>query len=114
MARLREGEATELSVPRLKLEMGTLAVLATGFNISQAWLIFPTCLLIAFTYGGPVPTIYGIVVMFVVYGCIAITLAELVSAYPTIGGQYHWTSILAPPSVNRFMVILTTLGLSRS
>ena len=36
------------------------------------------------------------------YLCIALTFAELVSVYPTAGGQYHFTSILAPKSINKF------------
>lgn len=48
--------------------------------------------------------LYGIVLMFVLGGSAALTMAEVASVYPTAGGQYHWTSILAPESINRGLV----------
>lgn len=48
--------------------------------------------------------IYGPIIMFVVVGACAATLAELASVYPTAGGQYHWTSILAPEKWSREIV----------
>lgn len=35
------------------------------------------------------------------------TLSELVSMAPTSGGQYHWVSMLAPPSSRKFLGYLT-------
>ncbi|OAL44418.1 hypothetical protein IQ07DRAFT_251236 [Pyrenochaeta sp. DS3sAY3a] len=37
----------------------------------------------------------------IIFFPIAITLSELVSVYPTVGGQYHWTGILAPTKYQR-------------
>lgn len=56
--------------------------------------------------------LYGIMIMLVLGGSAALTMAELASVYPTAGGQYHWTSILAPDNVNRGMVgtYLPTFG----
>ena len=45
--------------------------------------------------------IYGILLTTVIYLGIAILLAELASVYPTAGGQYHFTSILAPEHSSR-------------
>lgn len=42
--------------------------------------------------------------MFIMVGACAATLAELASVYPTAGGQYHWTSILAPAKWSRGLV----------
>ena len=47
--------------------------------------------------------IYGMIVTTVIYLGIAILLAELASVYPTAGGQYHFTSILAPEGINRLI-----------
>lgn len=48
--------------------------------------------------------IYGPIVMLVLVGACVMTLAELANVYPTAGGQYHWTSILAPRGVSRVLV----------
>ena len=47
--------------------------------------------------------IYGIFVTTFIYLCISLVLAELASVYPTAGGQYHFTSILAPEGINRLL-----------
>ena len=49
--------------------------------------------------------LYGQILIFILIGLgSTATLAELTSVYPTAGGQYHWTSILAPKSTNRALV----------
>ncbi|KAF5549070.1 amino acid polyamine transporter I [Fusarium mexicanum] len=53
--------------------------------------------------GGSVTVIYGMLVVLVCLGCSALTMAELSSVYPTAGGPYHWTSILAPAKTNRVL-----------
>jgi choline transport protein len=45
--------------------------------------------------------LYGIILASVVYLCVAVSLGELASVYPTAGGQYHFTYLLAPESVKR-------------
>ncbi|KAJ5141214.1 hypothetical protein N7526_002209 [Penicillium atrosanguineum] len=59
---------------------------------------------LAIAQGGPVTLVYGPILTLILVGACALTLAELASVYPTAGGQYHWTSILAPKSVNRALV----------
>jgi choline transport protein len=51
-----------------------------------------------------VTLIYGIIIIFVLAGSCALSMAEIASVYPTAGGQYHWTSILAPEGINRPLV----------
>jgi choline transport protein len=48
--------------------------------------------------------------MFVLVGACAATLAELASVYPTAGGQYHWTSILAERRWGRGIVSIWRTG----
>lgn len=59
---------------------------------------------LAIAQGGPVTLIYGPIFTLIFVGACALTMAELASVYPTAGGQYHWTSILAPKSMNRALV----------
>lgn len=47
--------------------------------------------------------IYSVLVTSVMYLCISLVIAELASVYPTAGGQYHFTSILAPEAMNRHL-----------
>lgn len=48
--------------------------------------------------------IYGIIIIFIFGGACALSMAEIASVHPTAGGQYHWTSILAPVSASRGLV----------
>ena len=48
--------------------------------------------------------LYGLIVMLVVYGAIALSLSEMAARYPTAGGQYHWTAVLAPKPLSRGLV----------
>ncbi len=47
-------------------------------------------------YGGPVVMVWGWIVVSFFSLVIAACLAELVSAFPTSGGLYYWSWILAP------------------
>lgn len=84
--------------------MGWLSSLAAGADAIGGWITFPSVLLVTFVYGGAVPTIWGIVIVGIIFVPIAITIAELVSVYPTVGGQYHWAGILAPKKYRREIV----------
>lgn len=94
-------ELVQLDPQVVRRDIGPLRSIAVGFNINNSWLGIAVSLSIAISAGGTVSIIYGTIVSFVLYGCAATTLAELASVYPTAGGQYHFTSILSPKSVNR-------------
>jgi choline transport protein len=79
----------------------TLDIISAGFNICNAWCGIAATLFLGFIAGGPVTIIYGLLVSTFVVGCAAVSMAELAARYPTAGGQYHWTHILAPASINR-------------
>lgn len=84
--------------------MTLLETISASWIICNSWAGIAATIGLAITLGGPAILIYGPIIMFVLVGCCAITLAELASVYPTAGGQYHWTSILAPKSVSRGLV----------
>lgn len=52
-------------------------------------------------------TVYGIVIITLINGCVAVCLAELISAMPNSGGQYYWASELAPRRYANFLAYLT-------
>ncbi|KAK6207120.1 hypothetical protein LQW54_007437 [Pestalotiopsis sp. IQ-011] len=75
--------------------------ISASWIICNSWAGIAATIALAITLGGPAILIYGPVIMFFLVGCCSITLAELASVYPTAGGQYHWTSILAPKKLSR-------------
>lgn len=92
----------EKSVP-LKKDLGWIGIFSAGFNISNSWLVIAATLVVSLEYG-PMNTIWGVIAITPIYLCIGLTLCELVSVYPTTGGQYHWTSILSPKPVKNILV----------
>lgn len=88
---------------QLPKDMGFLSVICLGWNICNSWLAVAVTMAIGLPQGG-CAILYGVLVVFVAYTCCVGTLAELASVYPTSGGQYHYTSILAPKSVSRALV----------
>ena len=59
--------------------------------------------LTAMLNGGPATLIYGYIYAAMGALSTAASLAEMASIYPTSGGQYHWTAMLAPPSQRVFL-----------
>uniref|UniRef100_A0A0B7KKZ8 Amino acid transporter n=1 Tax=Bionectria ochroleuca TaxID=29856 RepID=A0A0B7KKZ8_BIOOC len=102
---IRDGDTgmayVDSEATHFKKEMGWLSIVAVSFDSMATWNTFPSTLLVSFVYGGPAATVWGIMLVGIIYIPIALTLCELVSAYPSIGGQYHWSSILAPPKYRR-------------
>lgn len=78
-----------------------LQIIAVGFNVSNSWASIAVSLAIAVAAGGTVTLVYGVIVAFLAYAAVAISMAELASVYPTAGGQYHFTSLVAPKSIAR-------------
>ncbi|KAF5536350.1 HNM1-choline permease [Fusarium mexicanum] len=98
------GTSTDVSVADtspIRRDIGPLRIIAIGFNIPNSWVAIAASLSTALAAGGTVSLIYGTFVSCAFYACAAVTLAELASVYPTAGGQYHFTSILAPEKYNR-------------
>ena len=46
-------------------------------------------------YGGPVSMTLGWLFVSVLNGCVALSMAEICSAYPTSGGLYYWSAKLS-------------------
>ncbi|KAK4543045.1 hypothetical protein LTR36_005822 [Oleoguttula mirabilis] len=111
----REGvvEDTGLDVLGLQSEiqrdMSPLAIISVGWNITNSWAGIAATMALSIASGGTVTLIYGLIVVLIVGGLSAASLAEIASVYPTAGGQYHWTSILAPKKWSRGLV--STFGL---
>ena len=74
----------------------------------NTWWGFGSVFVLGISHGGPVTLIYGMILLSLVYGATALSLAELSAHYPTAGGQYHWTSLLAPKRLKRILVSVFT------
>jgi choline transport protein len=88
--------------------MSAIEIVSAGFIISNSWAGIAATFALAISQGGPVILIYGPIIMLILVGACALTLAELASVYPTAGGQYHWTCILAPKTWSRELVTTPT------
>lgn len=99
------GVITTLGLAEAPMERQFKAVdiIAMGFNISNSWAAVAASVVIAIYSGGSVTLLYGILIVTVTMGSIGLTLAELAGVYPTAGGQYHFTSILAPKRCTWFL-----------
>jgi choline transport protein len=84
-----------------RTRLSPITMVALSFNICNSWVAIATSLALAISAGGPVTVLYGIMCSCAVYACVGISLAEMISVYPTPGGQYHFTSILAPKAWSR-------------
>lgn len=57
--------------------------------------------------GGPAGLLYGFLFVWVGYAAVVASMGELVSMWPTAGGQYHWTHRLAPRSWKNVLSYVT-------
>lgn len=80
----------------IRRDLNVITLICFGFSLCSSWLALSLSSIIAIVQGGTVTLLYGTFVVALPYICTGLTLAELISVYPTAGGQYHFTSILAP------------------
>ncbi|KAK5128892.1 hypothetical protein LTR85_000225 [Meristemomyces frigidus] len=88
----------------LKRNFSPLSMLGLAFAILNSWTALSASLSIALPSGGPTSVIWGLITAGVCNLCLAASLAEFLSAYPTAGGQYHWVAVI---SWKRWMPILS-------
>lgn len=62
-------------------------ILCLGWGITNSWMGVAATLSLVIVAGGGITLLYGTILMFIIYGGIILTMAELVSVYPTAGGQ---------------------------
>lgn len=92
------GYASELQRSR-----STLQVAFMSFVLSAVPYGLATTLYYPLIGGGPVAVIWGWVTVCLIVLCVAISLGEITSVYPTAGGVYYQTYMLAPPSYRNIM-----------
>lgn len=85
----------------IKKDLGIVTMVAVGFNICNSWAGLLASTQVALVQGGPATLVFGLIFSSILYVCIALSMAELASVYPTAGGQYHFSSVLSPSGCNR-------------
>ncbi|KAI1628629.1 putative amino acid permease [Exophiala viscosa] len=83
--------------PELPRRFSRLSVLSLAFVITNSWVGFAATFGTALLAGGGPGVFWGSIIAFVVCSIITIGLAELASAYPSAGGQYHFTFMVSSP-----------------
>ncbi|RDW92673.1 hypothetical protein BP5796_02067 [Coleophoma crateriformis] len=71
--------------------------------MAATWTTQSGALQLGIYEGGPSAIIYGFILMTIGNGIVALSLAELVSAWPTSGGAYYWIGQLGGPKYGRFL-----------
>ena len=72
-------------------------MLGLAFAILNSWTALSASLSLALPSGGSTSVIWGLVTAGICNLCLAASLAEMLSAYPTAGGQYHFVAMIAWP-----------------
>ncbi|XP_024532240.1 amino-acid permease BAT1-like [Selaginella moellendorffii] len=91
----------------LKRSMSPLANVAMCFSVVSILTGVTPTYNTGLRYGGPVSIVYGWPIVCFFTTCIALSMAEICSAYPTSGGLYFWSYKLAGCKWGPFMAWMT-------
>ena len=79
--------------------MGGFSSFALSFSIISVLTGIVTTYDVAITGGGPAGLGWGWPLVCAGTALVALSMAELASAFPTAGAMYHWASLLGSPAV---------------
>lgn len=79
----------------LNRNFSMISMLGLAFAILNTWTALSASLNLALPSGGPSAVIWGLMTAGIFNLCLAASMAEFLSAYPTAGGQYHWAAIIS-------------------
>ncbi|VFQ99335.1 unnamed protein product [Cuscuta campestris] len=91
----------------LKRDLSVFANFAFSFSIISVLTGITTLYDTGLNFGGPVSLLYGWFVAGAFTMCIGFSMAEICSSYPTSGGLYYWSAMLAGPNWAPFASWLT-------
>jgi amino acid transporter len=91
--------------------MGVFRNFAISFTIISILAGCLTSYYLAFQWGGPVSVEWGWIVVGVFTTFVALSMAEIASAYPTAGGLYYWSSKLGNAAWGWFTGWFNLIGL---
>jgi len=70
----------------LKRQFSPLSMLGLAFAILNSWTALAASISLALDSGGPTSVLWGLITAGICNLCLAASLAEFLSAYPTAGG----------------------------
>ncbi|KAJ5136505.1 amino acid transporter, partial [Penicillium atrosanguineum] len=85
----------------LPRQFSLFSTLAFGFSMTNSWLGYSATFITPLLLGGSPAVFFGLIAASIascfITSILAAGLAELASAYPSSGGQYHFTYMVTPP-----------------
>ncbi|KAJ5097065.1 amino acid transporter [Penicillium angulare] len=87
---------------QLERSFSWMGALGLAFSIVNSWLTYASCFGVAYSYGGGPVAIFSAIISALVQWIMLLGVAELSSAFPSSGGQYHFTYIVAPDAAKAF------------
>ncbi|KAI0485353.1 amino acid/polyamine transporter I [Xylariaceae sp. FL0804] len=88
---------------QLNRNFHSLSILGLAVVVMGTWLGMITASTFSLINGGRAGTIWIYVAVWISSFAVVGSMAEMASMAPTSGGQYHWVSEFAPPSMQRFL-----------
>ena len=73
----------------LKRHFSPLSMLGLAFAILNSWTALSASLSLALPSGGPTAVVWGLITAGICNGCLAASMAEFLSAYPTGKECFH-------------------------
>ena len=102
-----KGVTAHVENEKLVKRYSPLSVIAFAFTTTNSWVAFGSGLAVPLACGGGPGLIYGLIAAGVVMAVIGVGFAELASAFPSAGGQYHIVYMIFPPRVRRSAAFVT-------
>ncbi|KAJ5678945.1 amino acid transporter [Penicillium macrosclerotiorum] len=87
---------------QLERSFSWLGALGLAFSIVNSWLTYAACFGVTYSYGGGPVAIFSPIISATVQWIMLLGVAELSSAFPSSGGQYHFTYMVAPEGYKAF------------
>ncbi|KAF4962408.1 hypothetical protein FSARC_9517 [Fusarium sarcochroum] len=91
----------------LEKRYSPLSVLAFAFTTTNSWMAFASGIAVPLACGGGPGIIYGLIAGGIIMATINVGFAELASAYPSAGGQYHIVFMAFPASTRHVAAFYT-------
>ncbi|KAM0237823.1 hypothetical protein ACHAP5_008892 [Fusarium lateritium] len=83
----------------LRRQYSLFSLCALCVCLMATWEALSTVIATALISGGAPCLLYNFILSAICSLCIATSLGEIASIYPTAGGQYHWVAALSPSSI---------------
>ncbi|CCT63384.1 related to HNM1-Choline permease [Fusarium fujikuroi IMI 58289] len=116
-----QAEHADYPQTHLRKRFTLVSTIAFGFTTMNSWVAFASGLAVPLSCGAGPTLIYGLLVGGIIMAILAAGYAELASAFPSAGGQYHIVYMTFPAPTRRFaafftgwMSILYTMGATAS